>query len=118
MKSSSASDVILNAAVVLLMILCNESVFGFLPQSSSSSLSLPSTSNNHLALATTSCTTKLNLLNLLQQQPEASNGANSGERSIPFIIDRVSDRPNDRVFDEISDMCIEVFFNEDEGQPP
>lgn len=34
---------------------------------------------------------------------------------VPYIIDRVSDRPNDKIFDEIAAMCIDVFFNNDEG---
>lgn len=35
--------------------------------------------------------------------------------SIPFLIERLPDRPNPRVYKEIADMCIEAFFND--GEP-
>ena len=47
-----------------------------------------------------------------QQKEDANVGA------IPFIIDRLGDRPADHVFDEVSGMCIDVFFNKSRANPP
>lgn len=102
--------------------ICSEPALAFLvAQPSSSTLALRPTNSHNTPTSTssspTSVTTKLHLLNLLQQEQEdaPNGGANT---AIPYIIDRVSDRPNDRVFEEIADMCIQVFFNEDDVQTP
>jgi hypothetical protein len=50
--------------------------------------------------------------NLWQQQKEDTN-----MDAIPFIIERLSDRPADHVFDEVAGMCIDVFFNKSRTNP-
>lgn len=38
---------------------------------------------------------------------------------IPFIIERLPVRPaNDQIFDDVADMCIEVFFNDNNSKVP
>jgi len=32
---------------------------------------------------------------------------------VPFVIERISDTPSHYVFEEIAEMCIDVFFNDD-----
>ncbi|KAI2509015.1 hypothetical protein MHU86_5391 [Fragilaria crotonensis] len=51
--------------------------------------------------------------NLWEQQKEETNVG-----AIPFIIDRLGDRPADHVFDEVAGMCIDVFFNKSRTNPP
>ena len=44
--------------------------------------------------------------------------ASKPEEGIPFIIDRISETASDRVYQEVAEMCIEVFFNADGSTPP
>jgi ribosomal protein S18 acetylase RimI-like enzyme len=44
--------------------------------------------------------------------------AKPSEHAVPYIIERLPVRPNDKVFDDIADMCIEVFFNDNGSQAP
>ena len=37
---------------------------------------------------------------------------------IPYIIDRLGDKPADKTFDDIALMCIDVFFNDEQPNPP
>lgn len=45
-------------------------------------------------------------------------GLKPSELAIPYIIERLPVKPNDRVFHDIADMCIEVFFNDNASQVP
>jgi hypothetical protein len=59
-----------------------------------------------------SCTTVLHLF---------SNpfGRKRGEGDLPFVIEPVGNRsPSDRVFEDVADMCINVFFKEQLGANP
>ena len=51
--------------------------------------------NNHKPISTTTTTTKV-----------------SGTTVIPFEIEQLSERPSDTIFKEISQMCIDAFFND------
>lgn len=41
----------------------------------------------------------------------AKNGIIASGERIPFVIERMGDRPGDQIFREIAEMCISVFFN-------
>jgi ribosomal protein S18 acetylase RimI-like enzyme len=45
----------------------------------------------------------------------ATTTASVNDEAIPFVIERLGDKSSDSVFKEISEMCIEVFFND--GEP-
>ena len=49
-------------------------------------------------------------LNLIR----AANGkADEGTAKIPFVVDRLIEKPPSRVYSEIAEMSVEVFFNDD-----
>ena len=56
--------------------------------------------------------------NLWQQLQQQEEKADPNEVAIPYIIDRLSDRTPDHVFDDVARMCINVFFNKARNSPP
>jgi len=44
-----------------------------------------------------------------------SNDGASSSSSIPFVIEQIETPFNPRIFEEIAEMCIEVFFNAEDG---
>lgn len=51
---------------------------------------------------------------LLSTQGEDNNGSRKID-AVPFVIDRIGNLTSQTVFDDIAEMCIEVFFNDDRG---
>jgi hypothetical protein len=102
--------------LALLFFLCSfHYSSSFSPSSSLKSLSSKHTPNYTTDVTTTagrSCTTLLHLF---------SNpfGRKRGEGDLPFVIEPVGNRsPSDRVFEDVADMCINVFFKEQLGANP
>jgi ribosomal protein S18 acetylase RimI-like enzyme len=58
---------------------------------------------------------KLNGVTTPTAATTAATPASGNSEAIPFVIDGLSGKSSDREFQEISDMCIEAFFND--GEP-
>lgn len=43
---------------------------------------------------------------------DANNGKSKNREAIPFLIERLPNRPNPNIFPEIASMCIAAFFND------
>ena len=57
--------------------------------------------------------------NYRQLPPTRIFAATKVNNNIPFIIERLPARPaNDKIFDDVADMCIEVFFNDNNSKVP
>ena len=44
--------------------------------------------------------------------------AQSAGDSIPYLVEPISQTPNEEIFTEIAEMCIDVFFKESLGAKP
>lgn len=51
------------------------------------------------------------------QQFSTSSNNDCNNNNVPFIVEQLSSRPNPQVFQDIADMCINAFFNDDERDP-
>ena len=91
---------------VLLLLLCTTQCYPFVPRtlwssaSSSSAFSLPTTE-----LPGRTYQTELSWL-------KGTTQSTLGNIQIPFIIERIGKYPNEKTFEEIANLCINVFFKE------
>lgn len=65
----------------------------------------------------------INGLNLFFADETDPNGRTNGNTKpnkdqVPFVIERIGDNPSDFVFEEIAQMCIDVFFNDRPSPTP
>jgi hypothetical protein len=92
-----------NPSAIVILILCIRAAGAFLGSVPKKSVIFPISSASSLQL----------FRNFLQPPLDEENSDR-----IPYIIDQLGDRPTDKTFDDIAQMCIDVFFNDEEPNPP
>ena len=94
-----------NPSAILILILCVRAAAAFLGSVPKISVIFPIPSSS---------SSTLQLFRNFLQVPLVEEKSDR----IPYIIDQLGDKPSDKTFDDIAHMCIDVFFNDEEPNPP